>query len=318
MPDQALGGLGAERHRAEVHLAAVLAQQTLGQRQDVRRAFAQRPPGQREDRQAIVEVLAETPRRDFRREVAVGRGKHADIQVDRLARTDPLHLALLQYAQQLGLQAEGHFRYLVEKNGAAVGQLELAGLGGNGAGEGTFLVAEQGGLEHVVRDRRAVDRDERLAGTRRLLVDIVGQDFLAGPGLAGDQHGGIAARDPRGQFQQLPAGRLQGHRTILLAARQLAQRMACHQVEQRPRLERLDQVVGGALAHRLDGAIDRAVGGHQQHRQVRVACTDQAEQLVSVHARHVHVADHQAEGFAGQDRQRRLRRVHGDELVTAQ
>lgn len=80
-------------------------------------------------------------------------------------------------------------------------RLELAGLGGNGAGEGTFLVAEQGGLEHVVRDRRAVDRDERLAGTRRLLVDIVGQDFLAGPGLAGDQHGGIAARDPRGQFQ---------------------------------------------------------------------------------------------------------------------
>ncbi|MGV8340628.1 sigma-54-dependent Fis family transcriptional regulator, partial [Pseudomonas aeruginosa] len=50
------------------HLATVLAQQTLGKRQDVRRAFAQRPPGQREDRQAIVEVLAETPRRDFRRE----------------------------------------------------------------------------------------------------------------------------------------------------------------------------------------------------------------------------------------------------------
>lgn len=101
------GAHSRENVDAEVHLAAVLAQQTLGQRQDVRRAFAQRPPGQREDRQAIVEVLAETPRRDFRREVAVGRGKHADIQVDRFARTDPLHLALLQYAQQLGLQARG-------------------------------------------------------------------------------------------------------------------------------------------------------------------------------------------------------------------
>jgi hypothetical protein len=89
-------------------------------------------------------------------------------------------------------------------------------------------VTEQRGLEHVVGDRRTVDRDERLAGAMRLLVDVARQHFLAGTGLAGNQHGGVAARDPRRQLQQLRTGRLEGDRP-LVSTRPDAQGMPRHQ-----------------------------------------------------------------------------------------
>ena len=72
-----------------------------------------------------------------------------------------LDLALLQHAQQLGLQAERHLGDLVQQQRAAVRLLELAGVGAGGAGEGALLVAEQRRLEHVLGNRGAVDGHER-------------------------------------------------------------------------------------------------------------------------------------------------------------
>ncbi len=46
----------------------------------------------------------------------------------RLGAADPLDLALLEHAQQLGLQARAHLADLVEEDGAAVGRLEAADL----------------------------------------------------------------------------------------------------------------------------------------------------------------------------------------------
>jgi hypothetical protein len=46
------------------------------------------------------------------------------------------------------------------------------------------------------------------------------------------------------------------------------------------------------------------MGRHQQHRQLRLARTQQTEQLVSVHARHIDVTDHQIYGMAPQHRER--------------
>ena len=54
---------------------------------------------------------------------------------------------LLQHAQQLDLELERHVADLVEEDGAAVGQLELAEPPVLGVGEGALLVAEQLGLE---------------------------------------------------------------------------------------------------------------------------------------------------------------------------
>ena len=53
-----------------------------------------------------------------------------------------MELALLQYAQQLGLRSGVQIADLVQKDSAAVGKLELALARGDGAGERAFLVAE--------------------------------------------------------------------------------------------------------------------------------------------------------------------------------
>ncbi|MNM10192.1 hypothetical protein D3C81_203120 [compost metagenome] len=166
-------------------------------------------------------------------------------------------------------------------------------------------MAEQGSLKHVVGDGGAVDRDKGLRGTWRLLVNVACQHFLASAGLAGDQHGRLAARHTGGQFKQLPAGRFAGHGALITF--QTPGSMPLHQTKQRLGLERLDQVVGSALAHRLDRPLDGGVRRHQQHRQLRLLPAQLAKQLVAVHARHVHIADHQAEGLF----QYRLQRFFG-------
>ena len=151
-----------------------------------------------------------------------------------------------------------------------------------------------------------------------MLVDITRQHLLARAGLAGNQHSGIAARHPCRQLQQLYAGRLEGYRPLLLDRPQATQGMARHQVEQRLGLERLDQVVDSPLAHGVHRTLHRAMGGHQQHRQLWLAYTQQAKQLMAVHARHVDITDHQAEGLGRRGLQSRLRTTHGLVVMTGQ
>nr|BFE90465.1 hypothetical protein GCM10020185_10010 [Pseudomonas brassicacearum subsp. brassicacearum] len=71
-------------------------------------------------------------------------------------------------------------------------------------------------------------------------------------------------------------GRLNGHRAFALD-REAAQGMTRDQVQQRFWLERLDQVIRGALAHGIHRSLDGAVSGHQQDRQLRLTGAQQAE-----------------------------------------
>jgi hypothetical protein len=107
---------------------------------------------------------------------------------------DPVDHALLERAQELGLEAHIHLGDLVEQQRAAVGLLELADAPGDRAGEGALLVAEQLGFEERVGDRGAVHRDEGLAGPVRLGVEMACQHLLAGAALAGDEHARLGAR----------------------------------------------------------------------------------------------------------------------------
>ena len=82
--------------------------------------------------------------------------------------------------------------------------------------------------------------------------------------------------------------------------RQLAPR----HVDQRLRIERLDDVVGRPFAHRRDRLRDGAVGRHQHHRQIGPHALDRGQQLVAVRPRHLHVRDHQGDFLALQQLQR--------------
>jgi hypothetical protein len=90
----------------------------------------------------VVEVLAKPALVDHRAQVAVGRRDPPDIDLERAAAADALEPALLQDAQQLGLQLGLELADLVEEERAAVRQLEPPALALGGAGERALLVAE--------------------------------------------------------------------------------------------------------------------------------------------------------------------------------
>ena len=101
-------------------------EEVIREQQHVGLPLAQRRDEDREDVQAVEQVLAEGAGGNRVLEVGVGRGDEADVDLDRLDAADPLELALLQHAQQLDLGGEVDVADLVEKERAAVGPLEAA------------------------------------------------------------------------------------------------------------------------------------------------------------------------------------------------
>ena len=85
-------------------------------------------------------------------EIPVGGGDDAHVDVDVVLAAEPRELAVLQHLQQLGLQRRAHVADLVEEQRAVVGELELAGLVLDRAGEGAALEPEQLGLEQLGRE----------------------------------------------------------------------------------------------------------------------------------------------------------------------
>src|SRR5260370_13099101 len=114
----------------------------LGQRLDVLRPLAQRRDAKVDDVEAEVEILAEAALADLLLEVAVGGGDQANVDLDRMGTADAVDLALLDGAQQLGLQPRVHLADLVEQEGAAGRLLELADAAGDAAAvEDPFMAA---------------------------------------------------------------------------------------------------------------------------------------------------------------------------------
>ena len=109
----------------------------------------------------VVQVLAEPAGADQGLEVLVGRRQDPDVDRDRLRAADPLEGHLLEHAEQLGLDLEVDVADLVEEERAAVGLLEPADPVAIGPGEGPLDVAEQLALQQALRQRGAVDLDER-------------------------------------------------------------------------------------------------------------------------------------------------------------
>ena len=110
-----------------------------------------------------------------------------------------------------------------------------------------LLVAEQLALDQRRRDRAAVEHHERALHPRRQLVQALGGQLLADPGLAGDQRGGVRHR------QLLDAGEQLAH--LDRAADHAAQPVAVGDLELDRLAQRLEPQPGRAdrdLRARLD------------------------------------------------------------------
>ncbi len=281
----------------------------------------------------VVEVLPEEALLDGLFRVPVHRRDEADVHHGiGLLGADPADHAVLDDAQQLGLQRHRHLGQLVEEERAAVGGLEQARLVAIGAGKGPLPVPEHLALEEGLGQRGGVDRHQLAAGPPAVVVDELGDQFLAGAALAADEHRGVGARHLARQFHRLAeAGRDANHVELLTHAG------LCHQlgaeVVRFPRDhhgvggatdqdlevgggERLGEVVPGAGAERLDAAGDAGVAGHDDHDGVAMVLEGGAEQVDAAHLRHVEVHQHDVE-LAALDRLERFLAAADDGQVEA-
>ncbi len=136
----------------------------------------------------MIQILAKHPALYAILQVLVGRGDDAHVHSDRRLAADAIELALGQYPQQTGLQRRRHIPDLIQEQRAAIRLLEATAAQAVRAGEGALLVTEELRLQQFAGNGRGVERDEGLAGTRGMLVQGAGDQFLAGTGFTRDQH----------------------------------------------------------------------------------------------------------------------------------
>src|SRR5690606_26495157 len=167
----------------------------LHEQRNILRAIAQRHRANREHAEPEEQIFAETALPDLVLQIAIRRRDDPHVDVPRLLLADALERAFLEHAQQLALELERDLADLVEKQRAAVGELEAADAVAQRTRKRTAHVTEKLALEQVPRDRRAVHADQRALAPRARIVDRARDQFLARARFACDQHRRIRIRD---------------------------------------------------------------------------------------------------------------------------
>jgi dipeptidyl aminopeptidase/acylaminoacyl peptidase len=148
--DELARGIRGDAVHRTLRALGDLAEEFVREHEDVRATLAQRWQRDLDDVEAIVEILTEAPLGDAGLEVAV-RGRHdANVDVDLAIAADGPHLALLQHAQELGLERERHLADLVEEERALLGLDEEAGARVLRVRERATRVPEELALEEVL------------------------------------------------------------------------------------------------------------------------------------------------------------------------
>src|SRR6202021_2704117 len=118
----------------------------------------------------VKKVLAKAPFEDERLQILVWGAHHTHVNRNGLAPTQTLDDAVLQKAQQFGLQRRWHVADLVEKQCPALGHFHLAEGLLHGSGECTLLVTKQLALKKLFGNRRTVygNNPAGMAGTESM------------------------------------------------------------------------------------------------------------------------------------------------------
>ena len=174
------------------------------QQGNVLAALAQRRKLQTHDTEPVEQIFAEPAVPHFFLELAVRRGDDTYVHGDRLVRPHATDLPLFENPEQLRLEFEGELAELVEKDRPPLRHLEQPLPRHDRAGEAPFLVTEQFALDQRLRNRTAVEDDERLVRSLAHLVDRARHDLFARPGLALDDDGGARRSDLLQNPEDLP------------------------------------------------------------------------------------------------------------------
>ncbi len=225
----------------------------------------------------------------------MGGRDHADIDLNRRGAADAIELAVLQYAQQAGLQVRRHVADFIQKQRAAVGLLEAALALGSSAGKRAALVAEELGLQQILGDGCGVDGDEGFLRTRRGLVQRAGDQLLTGTRFTSDQHRDVAGGQATDSAEHLLhcrgfANDGGGRRVLRLGKCGARAGSAAHQAGSGIQIEGLGQVLKSPALVAGDCGVQVRVGGHDDHRQLRPARAHAVEQRKAIDAGHSDVA----------------------------
>ena len=109
------------------------------------------------------------------------------------------------------MQRQGQLSDLVQQQRAATCLLEQARLVPGGSRERSTDMPEQLRLEQALRDRGAVDGDERGRHAGARPMNRLRDDFLAGPALTSDEDGRPVLRHARHELQGVLHRGTRGH-----------------------------------------------------------------------------------------------------------
>ena len=160
----------------------------MGEQQNVRASLPKWRQLYRHDREAMIEILTESPGANGGAEVLAGGRQYPCIGGLGPGAPQTPDRVFLERLEQLGLQRVRHEPDLVEEDRAAMRNVQQPCLRLPGVGECATLEPEELGFEQRVRNRRAVHVDECPLRSRTHLMDHVRDESFAGSGLTLYQH----------------------------------------------------------------------------------------------------------------------------------
>ncbi len=236
---------------------------------------------------------------------------------ERSVAADPLERPFLQEAEQLRLHRRPELRDLVEEQGPAVGEFDPSLLARESTGEGAFLVAEQLALEEGLRDRGAVDRDERGGTPRTEVVKGAGDQLFPRSRLPLKEDRRVGRGDllnlpteidhrlrfPDDPREPEPLGELLAEEQVLLEERPSLHRPP-QQKHEMVGIDRLRNEVERPPFHRSHRVLHGPVRGHHDHGQIRVGFARRGQNRVAVFPRKAEIGDDRGEPPRGERRDR--------------
>ena len=187
-------------------LARELLEEVVGEQQDVRLPLAQRRHEDREHVQPVVEILAE------RSPSAIAFSR--SLLVAAISRTSARIVCVPPSRSNSRSCSTRSSLTCVARLSSPISSRNSVPPSASSkrpffervrAGERALLVAEELRLDQILRQRRAVHLDERLLRARRVVVDRVRDQLLAGARLAAQQHRRVRRRDLRDLLVHLAA-----------------------------------------------------------------------------------------------------------------
>ena len=200
LPDVARPGVGFQKAphlRRQAEAAAQLLLELLQDQEQIVPPLRQGRDDDGQGAETVIQIPAEGALRHLPLQRLVGGGHDPHVDGNDGGAAHPHDLPFLQDPEQLDLKSRTHALHLVQKQRALVGDLKQAQAAALfGAGEGPFLIAEELALQQVFREGRHVDGHEGPVPPPGGPVDRVGEQLLAGAGLADQQDGALADSHP--------------------------------------------------------------------------------------------------------------------------